>query len=227
MASSRVGSRMRARIGTALAPCAGHRGRFQPLDHRNKKAERLARTGRGGRENVRTIERGRNRLCLNWRRNDKTCAGNAHLQWFGDIEVIEARCVRRLGRNGGSCCGRSLESFRLIESCGSQNVSLWGVEKRQTNAEMPRHHGFQESALLSIIEALLLHGETHPVTGLPARATSASSEGSQDCGGVYIRRITVSGQTPKSTKSLCLRLPALHLSRVHYQCSTNPTCRCV
>jgi len=33
-----------------------------------------------------------------------------------------------------------------------------------------------ESALLSMIEALLLHGETCPVTGLPARATSAASE---------------------------------------------------
>jgi hypothetical protein len=32
------------------------------------------------------------------------------------------------------------------------------------------------SALLSIIEALLLRGETCPVTGLPARATSAASD---------------------------------------------------
>jgi hypothetical protein len=30
--------------------------------------------------------------------------------------------------------------------------------------------------LLSGIEALLLHGETRPMTGLPARATSAASE---------------------------------------------------
>jgi len=30
--------------------------------------------------------------------------------------------------------------------------------------------------LLSVIEALLLHGETCPVTGLPARATSAASD---------------------------------------------------
>jgi hypothetical protein len=29
--------------------------------------------------------------------------------------------------------------------------------------------------LLSIVEALLLHGETRPLTGLPARATSAAS----------------------------------------------------
>jgi hypothetical protein len=28
--------------------------------------------------------------------------------------------------------------------------------------------------LLSCIEALLLHGETRPMTGLPARATSAT-----------------------------------------------------
>jgi hypothetical protein len=30
--------------------------------------------------------------------------------------------------------------------------------------------------LLSIIEALLLHGETRPLTCLPARATSAASD---------------------------------------------------
>ena len=43
------------------------------------------------------------------------------------------------------------------------------------NAGVPRHHEIQISALLSIIEALLLRGETCPVTGLPARATSAPS----------------------------------------------------
>jgi hypothetical protein len=30
--------------------------------------------------------------------------------------------------------------------------------------------------LLSIVEALLLHGETRPMTNLPARATSAASK---------------------------------------------------
>jgi hypothetical protein len=44
------------------------------------------------------------------------------------------------------------------------------------NAGVPRHHEIQISALLSIIEALLLRGETCPVTGLPARATSAASD---------------------------------------------------
>jgi hypothetical protein len=41
---------------------------------------------------------------------------------------------------------------------------------------MPKHHGFIESALLVVCEALLLHGETRPLTGLPARATSAASK---------------------------------------------------
>jgi len=34
--------------------------------------------------------------------------------------------------------------------------------------------------LLSLIEALLLHGETRPMTGLPARATSATSSLRED-----------------------------------------------
>jgi hypothetical protein len=37
------------------------------------------------------------------------------------------------------------------------------------------HHGFQLVSIAVRFEALLLHGETRPVTGLPARATSAAS----------------------------------------------------
>jgi hypothetical protein len=58
---------------------------------------------------------------------------------------------------------------------------------------MPKHHGFIESALLSSIEALLLHGEIRPLTDLqpeqPARLPR--SEGLR-----WIRQIAVSGQTP-------------------------------
>jgi hypothetical protein len=42
--------------------------------------------------------------------------------------------------------------------------------------------------LLSDIEALLLHGETRPVTGLPARATSAASNVRKVCGGKEANR---------------------------------------
>jgi hypothetical protein len=35
--------------------------------------------------------------------------------------------------------------------------------------------------LLSLVEALLLHGETRPMTCLPARATSAASKGWGRC----------------------------------------------
>ncbi len=42
-----------------------------------------------------------------------------------------------------------------------------------------KHHGFFQSALLSGIEALLLQGETRPMTSLPARATSTASLQSQ------------------------------------------------
>jgi len=59
---------------------------------------------------------------------------------------------------------------------------------------------FYHSALLSIVEALLLHGETGPLTGLPARATSAVPIFSGGGGGNG--RVAVSGQTPKSTKGL-------------------------
>jgi hypothetical protein len=62
------------------------------------------------------------------------------------------------------------------------------------------------SALLSVIEALLLHGETCPVTGLPARATSAASDFLKE-DKRWERRIAVSGQTPNSMEGLCLRCP--------------------
>jgi hypothetical protein len=47
------------------------------------------------------------------------------------------------------------------------------------HAVVPRHLGLSLSALLSDFEALLLHGETHPLTGLPARATSAFFQAAQ------------------------------------------------
>jgi predicted transcriptional regulator len=43
-------------------------------------------------------------------------------------------------------------------------------------------------------EALLLHGEIRPLTHLPARATSATSQVQKDAVG---RPFAVSGQTPK------------------------------
>jgi hypothetical protein len=77
------------------------------------------------------------------------------------------------------------------------------------------------SALLSVIEALLLHGETCPVTGLPARATSAASDFLKEDKRWGIGRIAVSGQTPNSMEGLCLRCPHSFFLRVHGQDTTD------
>ena len=95
----------------------------------------------------------------------------------------------------------------LLKSCGSQGFSFGELRDRRMDAGVPRHHGILISALLSVIEALLLHGETCPVTGLPARATSAASDFFRRKISGGERRIAVSGQTPNSMEGLCLRCP--------------------
>jgi hypothetical protein len=68
------------------------------------------------------------------------------------------------------------------------------------------------------IEALLLHGETRPMTGLPARATSATSK--------FAGRYAVGGANrslwPNSEfhEESLPAMPTLLLSRVHHQSIT-------
>jgi len=68
-----------------------------------------------------------------------------------------------------------------VTVCGSRVAvvkccPLGSVRDRRINAGVHEAPWILNSALLSVIEALLLHGETCPVTGLPARATSAASD---------------------------------------------------
>ena len=64
----------------------------------------------------------------------------------------------------------------LLKSCGSQGFSFGECERSANKCRGAEAPWILNSALLSVIEALLLRGETCPVTGLPARATSAASD---------------------------------------------------
>jgi hypothetical protein len=90
------------------------------------------------------------------------------------------------------------------------------------DAGVPRHHGILNSALLSVIEALLLHGETCPVTGLPARATSAASNFFEEDKrwGEANRSLW---PNPEFHGGSLPAMPALDLSRVHIQNNTDWT----
>jgi hypothetical protein len=68
------------------------------------------------------------------------------------------------------------------------------------------------------IEALLLHGETRPMTGLPARATSAASDLSGRCAvGKANRSLWPNSEFHEESLPA---MPTLLLSRVHHQSIT-------
>lgn len=76
------------------------------------------------------------------------------------------------------------------------------------------------SALLSVIEALLLHGETCPVTGLPARATSAASDFLEE-DKRWRKAYRSLWPNPEFHGGSLPAMPAPVLSRVHNQTNTD------
>jgi hypothetical protein len=73
--------------------------------------------------------------------------------------------------------------------------------------------------LLSFIEALLLHGETRPMTSLPARATSATSKVLGRCAvGEANRSLWPNSEVHEE---FLPAMPALLLLGVHHQSTTD------
>src|SRR5205823_6483520 len=79
--------------GTALTLGAGHRGRIQTLDHRDKEAKGFAGAGRGSRENIVACEGGGDGFSLNRSRRGEAGVGEAVLERIRDIEVGEAHII--------------------------------------------------------------------------------------------------------------------------------------
>ena len=226
--------------GAAFALGAGHRGRVHALDHRDEEAEGLAGAGGGGGENVVAFERGRDGLGLN--RASAVVKPALVRRFFSESEMLKS--VKRtsltrerpawlerpglvLGRlgwllsvGGSGFAVRSVPKLQSSKFFLSECPVFGAVIERHRNAGVPQAPWISISQhCLSFIEALLLHGETRPLTCLPARATSAASKSwGKVCGGE--RRIAVSGQTLNSMKSLCLRCPYSFLSRVQNNHST-------
>jgi len=73
----------------ALALLEPQRVAVHVLDHRNQKAERLARAGRRGREDVAALERGRDRLRLHRSGRAEVRRAQPVLQRGGDVKVVE------------------------------------------------------------------------------------------------------------------------------------------
>jgi len=71
--------------------------------------------------------------------------------------------------------------------------------------------------LLSFIEALLLHGETRPMTGLPARATSATSRScGKMCGGWGESQSLAKLRSPLRVFACDARTPFLKSASLEY-----------
>src|SRR6185437_3783197 len=177
MASSRVGSRIRARIGPRLPRVLGTEfasirsiigiRKLRVLPVPVEAVARISAPSRAG------------GIALAW-----TGVGviNPALlrRFFSESEILKSLNRTSLRTGARVEFAVALLSVWGVSTCGSRVAVVkygpLGSWRDSTNecrgAEAP---WILISALLSVIEALLLRGETCPLTGLPARATSAAS----------------------------------------------------
>ena len=172
MASSRVGSRMRARMGFFLrcGRVVGFGDLVEALDHGNEEGEGLAGAGGGGGEDVAAFEGGRDGLGLNGGGDDEFRGSEAGFEVVGDVEVGELNAFglgQVIGGGGGGGdfgCGRREAVGGLEVKCCRAQVWSFVVEVRWSAGcdagVLDAPSVCSGSALLSFgTEALLLRGE--------------------------------------------------------------------